>query len=163
MIELAILLAGFAALAWNIPVNGQAVDRYAGKPYGRFDANREGYEQPTRDMQKRRNPVVPRAAGNAYNDSVLSSVNRSSANVVFSEAFRQNYTDMLNKNRVRPSKLLDKFWKSTSSHMQGTYSSGFVGKATAQSTLDTSLPYEFTSDYVPGIYAGVYTPYNRRL
>lgn len=160
MIELILLGAGFAVLAWYIPTK-TAPRRYDGTPALLFDKNREDWAQPTRDAQKRRNPVVPRAQGNAYNDEPLKVVSRNSSNEVFTDAFRKRYIEMLNKNRLRPATSLTKHWQSTSSHMQQTVGQGFVGKATAQSTQNTNLPYEFTSNYVPAMFAGALSPYKK--
>jgi uncharacterized protein affecting Mg2+/Co2+ transport len=160
MIELILLGVGFAILGWYIPVKS-APKRYDGTPTVLFDKNREGWAQPTRDEQKRRNPVVQRAQGNAYNDEPLKVVSRNSSNEVFTDAFRQRYIEMLNKNRMRPSTLLTKHWQSTSSHMQQSVGNGYIGKATAQSTLNTTLPYEFTSNYVPSLWAGALSGYKK--
>lgn len=160
LVELLILGAGFALVAYNIPVKG-APFRYSNLPGPMFAQNREGWAQPTRDAQKRRDPVVPRAQGNAFNDAPLNVVTRSNSNEVFTDAFRVRYMDMLKSNRLRPAPSLDRFWQSTSSHMQQTVGNGYQGKASAQSTLNTKLPYSFTTDYVPSLYAGALSSFKK--
>jgi hypothetical protein len=45
--------------------------------------------------------------------------------------------------------------------MQQSVGNGYIGKATAQSTLNTTLPYEFTSNYVPSLWAGALSGYKK--
>lgn len=162
MFEVVLLLAAFGILAYNIPTTGQAAFRDVGTPQNRFDKNKYvGAELKTRDQQKRAYPVVPRAQNNAYNDAVLKVINRDEHNIVFSKEFRSLYTDMLKKNRLRPNRLLDKHWQVQANHMEGTYGDGFIGRSVGASNLDKSLPYEYTSGFVPTRFAGYFSPYRK--
>lgn len=164
MFEVVLLLAAFGILAYNIPTTGQAAFRDVGIPQNQFDKNKYiGAEVKTRDQQKRMYPVVPRAQNNAYNDAVLKVINRDEHNIVFAPEFRQLYTDMLKKNRLRPNYQLEgaRHWQTQANHMQGTYGDGFIGRASTTSVLDKTLPYEYTSSYVPARFAGYFSPYRK--
>ena len=163
MAQLLILGLGMAWLGGMIPVVPDKSQRDFNDPTQLFSKSREDGVQPTRDRQKRSLPVNKRAQGNAYNDAPLSIVSSNSQNMVYTSDFKQIYSQMKHKDRLRPSEWLVKHWPTPVSHMQGTQGDTYYGSSQTLGAGDQKIPIEFRTDYVPARYAPAFTPYNRYL
>lgn len=157
MAELVILGAGLVMLAANMDTTNSKKDpvpdyiRALGK-------KREGWEQPTREEQKRRNPVVnQRVKGSSYNDAPFKVVTSNAGNSVITPEFRAHYTRMLQRNRLRPAKELDKVWRQPTQTLQSVDG---VGVAHGLSThMQDRWPIDIRTSYVPYAYSGALSAY----
>lgn len=158
MTELVIIGAGLTLLAAFSDTTNSKKDPVPSHVRA-FDANRVGWEQPTREEQKRRNQTkVSAVQGSSYNDAPFANVTRNEGNAVMTPEFRAQYTKMLQANRLRPVRDLDRQHRQPTLFMQtfdGGMSQGLSVHAQDRWPIDVRL------DMAPMRYAGAVSVYKK--